>query len=220
MLTGSRHQLAAYALSPNASNLYVRFMNEDHQRLCSSPEWAEHLRTEVLPQLLAGVDLGADMLELGPGPGGATELLCKRVRKLTALEVDATAAQRLSDRFAGGNVTVVQGDCANTGLPDESFDSIGTFTMLHHLPTDKQQHATLAEAFRMLRPGGVLIGSDSVASNDLHLFHADDTYNPIEPAWLLIQLVSLGFHPVSITVGDGMTFSGHKPRHPMQEAEE
>jgi SAM-dependent methyltransferase len=192
-------------------------MNADHQSLCSSPEWAEYLRGQILPTLLAGVELGDEMLELGPGPGGATELLRHRVRRLTALEVEPAAADALAERFAAGNVTVLRGDCARTGLSDDSFDSIGTFTMLHHLSTDRQQHATLAEAFRMLRPGGVLIGSDSLASNDLHHFHADDTYNPVEPAWLVTQLLTLGFRPIEVRVGDEMTFTAHKPRDPMQE---
>jgi SAM-dependent methyltransferase len=209
--------MAAYALSSMSRDSYVRDVNSDHQRLCSSPDWAEYLQSAVLPRLFTGLELGHEMLELGPGPGGATELLRQRVPWLTALEVDPAAAAALADRFAGGNVTVVQGDCANTGMQDESFDSIGTFTMLHHLPTDKKQHATLAEAFRLLRPGGVLVGSDSLASNDLHLFHADDTYNPVEPAWLLIQLLTLGFHPIAITVGDDITFTAHKPRDSASE---
>ena len=196
----------------------LRTMNAEHQRLCSSPEWAEYLRGQILSTLLADVELGDDMLELGPGPGGATELLRHRVRRLTALEVEPAAAGALAERFAGGNVTVLRGDCSETGLPDDSFDSIGTFTMLHHLSTDTQQHATLAEAFRMLRPGGVLIGSDSVASNDLHHFHADDTYNPVEPAWLMTQLLTLGFHPIVVRVGDEITFTAYKPRDPMQES--
>ena len=54
--------------------------------------------------------------------------------------------------------------------------------MLHHVPTLALQNKILAEAFRVLRPGGVLIGSDSLPSNDLHHFHDDDTYNPVEPA--------------------------------------
>ena len=33
-------------------------MNEGHEQLCSSPEWGEYLATEVLPDVLAGVDLG------------------------------------------------------------------------------------------------------------------------------------------------------------------
>lgn len=193
-------------------------MNSDHQRLCSSAEWAEHIQTEVLPQLISRIDLGDEMLELGPGPGGATDLLHRRVGRLTALELDPDSARTLAKRFAGTNVTVVEGDCSNTGIPDESFDSIGTFTMLHHLPTDRQQHATLAEAFRLLRPGGVLLGSDSIASNELHHFHADDTYNPVEPAWLVIQLLTLGFRPIVITLGDEVTFTAHKPRDLVQEA--
>ena len=192
-------------------------VNEEHQQLCSSQEWASYLQAEVLPRLLAGVELGEDMLELGPGPGGATELLRRRVRRLTALELDEDAAGALAARHAGDNVRVVHGDCTNTGMRDESFDSIGTFTMLHHVPTDQQQHATLAEAFRLLRPGGMLIGSDSLASNDLHLFHAHDTYNPIEPAWLVVELMNLGFHPIALHVGDEITFTAHKPRHPIPE---
>lgn len=54
--------------------------------------------------------------------------------------------------------------------------------MLHHVPTVALQNRLLAEVLRVLRPGGVLIGSDSLASNDLHLFHDGDTYNPVEPA--------------------------------------
>src|ERR1017187_2259661 len=66
--------------------------------------------------------------------------------------------------------------------PTLPFDSVGSFTMLHHVATLALQNKILAEAFRVLRPGGVLIGSDSLASNDLHHFHAGDTYNPIEAA--------------------------------------
>ena len=44
-------------------------MNENHAKLMPSPEWAAHIQDEVLPQATAGVELGADLLELGPGPG-------------------------------------------------------------------------------------------------------------------------------------------------------
>ncbi len=70
-------------------------MNENHSRLCPSPEWAEWIQGELLPPLAAGVDLGAEMLEIGPGPGAATEWLRHRVRRLVALEIDAEAAGQL-----------------------------------------------------------------------------------------------------------------------------
>ena len=62
--------------------------------------------------------------------------------------------------------------------------------MLHHLPTQALQFTTLGEAFRLLRPGGVLLGADSLASQELHAFHEGDTYNPIDPARLIVFLSS------------------------------
>ena len=43
-------------------------MNSNHARLCPSPEWAEHIQNEILPEVTCGIDLGQDMLEIGPGP--------------------------------------------------------------------------------------------------------------------------------------------------------
>ena len=94
---------------------------------------------------------------------------------------------------------------------DECFDSVGSFTMLHHVPTAPLQAKVLSEAFRVLRPGGVLIGSDSLASNDLHHFHVGDTYNPIEPASLLSRLETLGFHRITVTVDNELRFAARKP---------
>lgn len=186
-------------------------MNEDHAILCASPEWAEHLESEVLAPLVAGVDLGDELLELGPGPGAATRWLRHRVRRLVALELDATAAARLARELAGSNVTVDVGDCTRAPYPDASFDSVGSFTMLHHLPTQALQFATLCEAFRLLRPGGVLLGADSLASQELHGFHAGDTYNPIDPARLLVLLQAAGFARLTLTVDHGLLFTAHKP---------
>jgi SAM-dependent methyltransferase len=186
-------------------------MNENHAALCSSPEWAEFLTTEVLTPLTERRDLGDRLLEVGPGYGAATSWLRHRVARLVALELDAAMARRLADEFSGTNVTVEVGDCTHAQFEDESFDSVATFTMLHHLPTAALQYAALAEAFRVLRPGGFLVGSDSLASPDLHQFHEGDTYNPIDPARLLVFLQAIGYGRICITVDSGMTFAARKP---------
>ncbi len=186
-------------------------MNPDHEKLCGSPDWAAYLQEQILPVVTAGVSLGQDMLEIGPGPGAATAWLQERVAHLTVLEADEAAAARLAANYPGSSLTVDIGDATQLPYGDESFDSVGSFTMLHHVPTAAAQYQILAEALRVLRPGGLLAGSDSLASNDLHHFHHDDTYNPAEPATLLVWLRSLGFAPVTITVGDVLMFTARKP---------
>jgi SAM-dependent methyltransferase len=184
-------------------------MNENHAKLCPSPEWAAWLQGEILPSLTAGVDLGAEMLEIGPGPGAATGWLRHKVKRLVALESDEQAAAALAAKYEG--VEVRTGDATAMSFADNSFDSAGSFTMLHHVPTAALQNKLLAEVLRVLRPGGVLIGSDSLASNDLHHFHTGDDYNPVEPAALLTRLQTIGFGKITISVDYTVTFAAYKP---------
>ena len=181
-------------------------MNENHDQLLGTPEWAAFLHDEVLPAATRGVDLGPDLLEIGPGPGAATSWLRKRVRRLVAVDLALDSVSALRHRFSGTNVSVVAGDATELGYPDGSFDSVGTFTMLHHVPTRRLQDAIFAETLRVLRPGGTLVGSDSLASDRLHHFHEGDTYNPVEPTSLLARLQTLGFAEVSVTVGQTLLF--------------
>jgi len=194
-------------------------VNENHARVCTSPEWAEHIQSEILPVLTRDVELGADMLEIGPGPGAATDWLRHKVGRLTAVEIDEAAAAVLADRFADTQVEVVTGSGTDLRYPANSFDSVGCLTMLHHVPTLALQNKILSEAFRVLRPGGALIGSDSLPSTDLHEFHAGDTYNPIDPASLLSRLQTLGFAEITVMVDWSVKFIARKPGVGGQEDE-
>jgi SAM-dependent methyltransferase len=186
-------------------------MNENHAKLCPSPQWAAWLQNDILPELTAGVDLGAEMLEVGPGPGAATDWLRHKVKRLVAVEHDEQAAAKLTGKYGPDGVEVVTGDATAMSFADDRFDSAASFTMLHHVPTAALQNRVLAEVLRVLRPGGVLIGSDSLGSNDLHHFHAGDDYNPVEPATLLTRLQTLGFGKITISVDYTLTFVAYKP---------
>ncbi|WP_419999514.1 class I SAM-dependent methyltransferase [Streptomyces boninensis] len=187
-------------------------MNKEHDELCASPEWAAVLQDKVLPLAVDRADLGKELLEVGPGPGAATDWLRTRVERLVAVEIDAEAVARLADRFADTNVDVRQGNASGSlDFPDDSFDSAASFTMLHHVPTVAEQNRLLAEILRVLRPGGVLVGADSLPSHALHEFHQGDIYNPVEPAAFLTRLQTLGYVNLTIGVTDGLTFSAHKP---------
>ena len=186
-------------------------MNENHARVCPSPEWAAYIQNDILPSLVQHADLGDDLLEIGPGPGAATEWLRHRVKRLTVLEIDEAAAAKLAERYAGSNVEVVIGDATKLSYPDGSFDSVGYFTMLHHVPTAALQNKILAEALRVLRPGGALIASDSLASDGLHHFHEGDTYYPIDPGTVVSRLQTIGFGALTVMIDDRLKFIARKP---------
>src|ERR1700759_4043115 len=113
-------QLTRYL--PAAPRPSVGLMNENHAKLMPSPEWAAHIQDEVLPLATEGVDLGADLLELGTGPGAATAWLRHGVARLVAVEHEEEAVSKRTERFAGTNVEVMPGDAAALGFPDASFD--------------------------------------------------------------------------------------------------
>lgn len=186
-------------------------MNENHDKLMPSPEWAAHLHQDVLPVATHGVDLGGELLELGPGPGAATDWLRQRVARLVAVEQEPAAAAKLTARFAGDPVVeVVTGDATALPYPQACFDTVASFTMLHHVPTRALQDKLLAQAYRVLRPSGVFLGSDSLPSDGLHHFHEGDTYNPVEPAAFLIRLQSAGFEQITLHVGHNLIFTARK----------
>ncbi|MPY78305.1 MAG: methyltransferase domain-containing protein [Actinophytocola sp.] len=186
-------------------------MNLLHRRLCASRLWRRHMHDTVLPWALDGLDLGAVMLEIGPGYGANIPALLARTSHLTVLEIDDDLAARLRARF-GDTITVVDGDGAASTLPDAVFSAVVCFTMLHHVPTAARQNALFAEACRLLRPGGVFAGSDGRPSAGFALIHLGDTYNPVRPDALPERLATAGFTDIDVdTRGPNQRFRARKP---------
>jgi SAM-dependent methyltransferase len=168
-------------------------MNEAH-RQCGSDEWRTLMRDRILPWALGDVDLGDDVLEVGPGYGAVTDVLSNTLPCVTSVEIDGELAALLTERYAGNDaVTVVRGDATALDAPDGRFSGAVCFTMLHHVPTAELQDRLFAEVARVLRPGGALVASDSLASDELAGHHDGDTYNPVDPSTLAGRLAAAGF---------------------------
>jgi SAM-dependent methyltransferase len=186
-------------------------MNFMHRRLCSSDKWGRAV-AEIMPRAMEGFDLGDELLEIGPGYGATTRALRPLAPRITALEVDGPSAERLQ-RELDGQATVLHGDGADMPFEDDRFSSVVCFTMLHHVPTTEQQDAIFAEANRVLRPGGLLRGSDSQLNFRFRLLHIGDTMNVLPAGTLADRLTAAGFKDVEVDLVPGqiVKFSARKP---------
>jgi ubiquinone/menaquinone biosynthesis C-methylase UbiE len=182
-------------------------MNAEHLRLCASAEWAVLVRDELLPWVLGDDHLGEDVLEIGAGPGLVTDLLVERVPHVTAVEIDERLASELRERMAGRPVEVVTADATALPLPDDRFTAAACFTMLHHIPDPALQDRALAELARVLRPGGLLLGTDGEDTPERRALHRGDIFVPIPPAGMADRLRAAGFVDVEVdSTGDRFRF--------------
>ena len=88
---------------------------------------------------------------------------------------------------------VVQADATRLPLESGRFSAATSFAMLHHVPSRELQDRLLAELCRVLRPGGLLVGSDAVDTGELDEFHRGDTYVPCDPDDMPARLRAAGF---------------------------
>jgi SAM-dependent methyltransferase len=177
-------------------------MNESHLKFLASPEWAATLETDLWPWIETVGDLGDDVLEIGPGPGLTTDLLRRRVPRLTAIEVDASLAAPLRQRLEGSNVEVICTDATRSGLDSERFSGAACFAMLHHMPSPDDQDRLFAEVNRVLRAGAIFVGTDSRDVDWIRAVHADDIFVPADPDTLADRLARAGFVDTVVEVED------------------
>ena len=116
---------------------------------------------------------------------------------------------RISDIYFANNliahshrVFIIAGRGGSTGtsLPFQAgrFSSVTCFTMLHHVPSSDQQDQLLRELRRVLRPGGMLVGVDSVESPEWWGLHVGDTCVPVDPQRFGGRLQAAGFIEVEV----------------------
>ena len=91
------------------------------------------------------------LLDIGCGTGFVIGLLAETFDEVHG--VDPTRAMLDKVDTSAGNVTLHEGIAEELPFPDGSFDLVTAYSVLHHLADHRP---ALAEAARVLRPGGVL----------------------------------------------------------------
>jgi len=147
------------------------------------------------------------VVDVGGGTG-------RGVRALDVAErVVVDPAAGMGRRAREHGLDVVRGDGAHLPLSGESVDAVLVVDALHHI---RDQHGALSEAFRVLRPGGVvvvrefdpttLLGRVLVASE--HLVGFDSTFHP--PERLRETLADAGFDAAVLERRFGYTVAGRR----------
>lgn len=130
-------------------------------------------------------ELGARgrVLDIGTGPGHIPLLVCDRIAEATVVGIDLShnmlkaAESHRSASIHADRVEFRIADAKGLDFDDDSFDAVYSNTILHHIPDPRP---FLAEARRVLRPGGTLLIRDLYrpptpeAANALVTQHAAD----------------------------------------------
>lgn len=109
---------------------------------------------------------GEDVLDLGCGRGAVLLLAAARLTTGRATGVDrwrgTDAATRANAEAEGvsDRVDLVSADLTELPFDDERFDVVVSALALHRLRGAREREQALSEAFRVLRPGGLLLIAD------------------------------------------------------------
>jgi ArsR family transcriptional regulator len=174
---------------------------------------------ELLPADAAAV---RDLLDIGTGTGRMLELFAPRVERAVGIDLSRemlAVARANLERARLGNCSVRQGDMYQLPLPGASFDAVLLHQVLHYA---ERPAAVLAEAARMLRPGGRLIVID-FAPHEMEELRAEHEHRRLGFAdgevagWL--RAAGLEVNEVRHLPGSPLTVSIWPARRPTTAAE-
>ncbi len=164
--------------------------------------------TEVVERHVAAMarpDVEA-VLDMGAGTGPVTVALLERGSKISALDLNRAMLNKLRAKLAhreSGNVTIIEQNAEH--LPqfgDGTMDGVSVLLAFYDMA---DPHSALAEALRVLRPGGTIVVTEPKNTFSLspllefaerHM-RAEGLYEELEPHWDRVMNANLALDPVA-----------------------
>jgi ubiquinone/menaquinone biosynthesis C-methylase UbiE len=131
-------------------------MSRHESWFCRTAGWRS-FAARVLPWATSGVTLSGDVLEIGAGSGAMALAASRRWpdARLVATDLDPAMVRVAASRVPSARVA----DATALPFDDASFDGVLSFLMLHHTLAWED---VVAQALRVLRPGGTFVGYDAL----------------------------------------------------------
>jgi ubiquinone/menaquinone biosynthesis C-methylase UbiE len=146
---------------------------------CRTPPWRA-LSRRLVPWALSGASLDGEVLEIGGGSGAMAEGILRTApgARVTIVDIDPVMVRMIEQSLSdfGSRVRAVVGDATALPFEDDSFDAVVSFLMLHHVGAWER---AVAEALRVLRPGGRFVGYDLVDSVRTRAIHHLDNIHDL-----------------------------------------
>jgi SAM-dependent methyltransferase len=165
----------------------------------SDPDEAPVAVRRLVETLAVELPKGGAILDVGNGLGAQDPLIAKTAEPSRLVALNVTWSQLVAGRawLEEAGALAVNGDAARMPLRDDCFDGVISVEAAFHFASRRR---FLAEAFRVLRPGGVLSMSD-IATNRM-------PRGPIEGAAALAQLRVWGLRAsAAASVGQIVSFA-------------
>ena len=172
--------------------------------------WDEPTRTAIRRRIDAIVNFATGfVLDIGCSDGIASILIGRRGHKVVGIDFLPEHIQRAKVELAAQlepcrSVQFAEGNAEKLYFPDDTFDTVILGQIIEHVADDK---AVLAEAFRVLKPDGLLLCSVPVGNNDVvtHVnWYIEETFTTLmQEHFTDVKVINFGLEMLAVCENRG-----------------
>lgn len=165
------HEGVPLAMSDTDFLKYIELLDENFKK---DAYFAQHKGATLFSSIIPLEKIkDKKILEVGCGLGSHTEVLCRSGAIVTSIDLSPKSVETTKRRLKlkGLNADVIEMDAESLSFPDEHFDYIWSWGVIHHSPNTI---ACANEITRVMKPG---------AQIGIMLYHRNSLYN-----WLNVIL--------------------------------